>query len=174
MVGEVLGMIAPMAVPGIIGKIPGINPRIPSGIQNAMFVGQAMKEADKNGESPIVAGVQTYAQQKLLFDPINNFVGKAAANAGISGIGGMALNMGVMFGISAIEAGVSAYVQDMQHTAKTMSQAYSNKGKFGSGHFNMTNATYTMRQRSLDAIRQTGANVSSVLGNEARNYALYS
>lgn len=57
-----------------------------------------------------------------------------------------------------------------QHTTKTMTQAYSSRGKFGSGHFDMTQAGYTMRQRSLNAIRNNGLNTQSVLGNEARTY----
>lgn len=40
----------------------------------------------------------------------------------------------------------------------------------GSGHFNMSNAGYTMRQRSIEKMRSTGMNINSVLGNEARNY----
>lgn len=40
----------------------------------------------------------------------------------------------------------------------------------GSGRFNMSNAGYTMRQRSIEKMRSTGMNVNSVLGNEARNY----
>jgi ABC-type xylose transport system permease subunit len=40
----------------------------------------------------------------------------------------------------------------------------------GSGHFNMSNAGYTMRQRSVEKMRSTGMNINSVLGNEARNY----
>ena len=47
---------------------------------------------------------------------------------------------------------------------------YNNAGKFGSGYFNMTEAGYTMRQRSLNAIRNNGLNMNSVLGNEARTY----
>jgi len=57
-----------------------------------------------------------------------------------------------------------------QHTAKSMGQRYRSAGKFGSGHFNMTEAGYTMRQRSLNAIRNNGLNTQSVLGNEARTY----
>ena len=57
-----------------------------------------------------------------------------------------------------------------QHTTKTMSQAYASRGYLGSGQFNMTQAGYTMRQRSLNAIRQNGLNTQSVLGNEARTY----
>ena len=58
----------------------------------------------------------------------------------------------------------------VQHTTNTMRQAYGSVGKFGSGHFDMTNAGYTMRQRSLNAIRSNGLNTQSALGNEARTY----
>lgn len=58
----------------------------------------------------------------------------------------------------------------VQHTTNTMRQAYNNIGKFGSGYFNMTEAGYTMRQRSLNAIRSNGLNTQSALGNEARTY----
>lgn len=51
-----------------------------------------------------------------------------------------------------------------------MERAYDRRGKFGSGHVNMTEAGYTMRQRSLNAIRSNGMNLQSVLGNEARQY----
>ena len=44
------------------------------------------------------------------------------------------------------------------------------RGKLGSGHFEMTEAGYTMRQRSLNAIRNNGINTQSALGNEARTY----
>ena len=47
---------------------------------------------------------------------------------------------------------------------------YRQKGKLGSGYFNMTDTGYTMRQRSLNAIRSNGLNTQSVLGNEARTY----
>jgi hypothetical protein len=40
----------------------------------------------------------------------------------------------------------------------------------GSGRFDMSNAGYTMRQRSIEKMRSTGMNINSVLGNEARNY----
>ena len=34
----------------------------------------------------------------------------------------------------------------------------------------MTESGYTMRQRSLNAIRSNGMNIQSALGNEARQY----
>lgn len=57
-----------------------------------------------------------------------------------------------------------------QHTAKTMGQGYNMRGKLGSGSFNMSDAGYTMRQRSLNAIKSNGLNTRSVLGSEARTY----
>lgn len=67
---------------------------------------------------------------------------------------------------AAIQGGVAM----ADHTAKTMAKGYERRGKFGSGYFEMTNAGYTMRQRSLNAIRSNGLNVQSALGNEARSY----
>lgn len=57
-----------------------------------------------------------------------------------------------------------------EHTANIMTNSYDQRGRFGSGYFEMTQAGYTMRQRSLNAIRQNGLNTQSVLGNEARTY----
>ncbi len=56
------------------------------------------------------------------------------------------------------------------NTGDVMGRAYRQRGKIGSGYFAMTQAGYTMRQRSLNAIRQNGLNTQSVLGNEARTY----
>lgn len=47
---------------------------------------------------------------------------------------------------------------------------YDKAGRLGGGYAPMSEAGYTMRQRSLNAIRQNGLNVQSVLGNEARMY----
>lgn len=57
-----------------------------------------------------------------------------------------------------------------QRKMESMSRYYEKAGKFGSGYAPMSEAGYTMRQRSLNAIRQNGLNVQSVLGNEARQY----
>ena len=57
-----------------------------------------------------------------------------------------------------------------KHTGQSMANAYNRRGKFGSGYFDMSQAGYTMRQRSLNAIRQNGMNINSTLGNEARTY----
>lgn len=57
-----------------------------------------------------------------------------------------------------------------QQTGKQLGEAYAQAGKLGSGYFNMSQTGYTMRQRSLNAIRSNGLNTRSVLGNEARTY----
>lgn len=74
------------------------------------------------------------------------------------------------FGVMGIQIAGSLLPAAGQHTAKTMSQGYNQRGKLGSGYFDMTQAGYTMRQRSLNAIRSNGLNTQSVLGNEARTY----
>jgi len=83
---------------------------------------------------------------------------------------GVAGNVGMMAAYIGVTAGTKLISASAQHTAKTMNQAYRNKGKLGSGYFEMTQAGYTMRQRSLNAIRSNGLNTQSVLGNEARTY----
>ena len=57
-----------------------------------------------------------------------------------------------------------------EHSSRTMKSAYNRRGAFGSGYFDMTQAGYTMRQRSLNAIRNNGMNIQSALGNEARTF----
>ena len=69
-----------------------------------------------------------------------------------------------------VQVGTSVASAVWQNNAKEMGKAYNSKGKLGSGYFNMTEAGYTMRQRSLNAIRSNGMNIQSALGNEARQY----
>ena len=92
-------------------------------------------------------------------------VGKAAVSFAV----GEALGLW-MIPASLIPAAAQIGVAAGQHTGKSMANAYNRRGKFGSGYFDMSQAGYTMRQRSLNAIRQNGMNVNSVLGNEARTY----
>lgn len=92
-------------------------------------------------------------------------LGKAAASFAV----GEALGMW-MIPASIIPAAANIGVMAGQHTGRSMANAYNRRGKFGSGHFDMSEAGYTMRQRSLNAIRQNGMNINSTLGNEARTY----
>lgn len=75
----------------------------------------------------------------------------------------MGVQVGTQVAPAIIQAGSATRVQG----AKAV---YNNAGKIGSGAFDMTQAGYTMRQRSLNAIRSNGLNMNSVLGNEARTY----
>ena len=92
-------------------------------------------------------------------------VGKAAVSFAV----GEALGLW-MIPASMIPAAAQIGVAAGQHTGKSMANAYNRRGKFGSGYFDMSQAGYTMRQRSLNAIRQNGMNINSTLGNEARTY----
>lgn len=83
--------------------------------------------------------------------------------------------IGELFGLSSLPIFMAPTAVQMvsmagQHTAKSMANAYNRRGKFGSGYFEMTESGYTMRQRSLNAIRQNGMNINTTLGNEARTY----
>lgn len=73
-------------------------------------------------------------------------------------------------GLTAIQVGATLANTAAEHTTKQMAGAYESAGKFGSGYFEMSKPAYTMRQRSLNAIRNNGLNTQSALGNEARTY----
>lgn len=67
--------------------------------------------------------------------------------------------------------GYDMMLQGAKQNAEFQKQMkYTGSGRIGSGYFNMSGAGYTMRQRAINQLRANGQNVSSVLGNEARNY----
>lgn len=68
--------------------------------------------------------------------------------------------------------GSSLLAEHLKHGAELQGAGIEANKSIGSGHFNMSQAGYTMRQRSLNAIRSNGANINSAFGNEARNYYL--
>lgn len=82
---------------------------------------------------------------------------------GAMGLKGMGLGM-------AVTMGASLGAEAMKHGAEMQGEGLNRQKSIGSGHFNMTEAGYTMRQRSLNAIRSNGVNINSAFGNEARNY----
>ena len=94
------------------------------------------------------------------------FYGSVAAKGGL--VGGFAASAGMM----AVTTGATLAAKKMEHNAEVMGKGYESVKGLGSGHFDMTSAGYTMRQRSLNAIRSNGANINSAFGNEARNYWL--
>ena len=172
MVAKTLGAAAVFMAPMV--------PVIGQPLNDALIVGSNVYEANKNGENAVTAGISSYASAKA-FNSAQAMISTAAGTAiknkikndTASGLLGAAT--GVVGGtllIQGAQIGARTYIDHTQKTAKTMSQAYNQRGKFGSGLFRMTQAGYTMRQRSLNAIRQNRVNLDSALGNEARNFFL--
>ena len=85
----------------------------------------------------------------------------------------LAGGIGVGLAITGLNIAGNLAAKHMENTAQKLGQVNDAlTGGIGSGHFNMTQSGYTMRQRSLNAIRSNGANINSAFGNEARNYWL--
>lgn len=169
-----------------------------AGYNAGAFIGDALNigftigsynDARKEGDSRAVAltkSAGSFLAGEILYSSMNKYVGSKAGallgkgmsalarKEGAKAILGTAGNMLGSFGVMALYSAGQAAVQlggaAQLNTAQKMSKAYSSKGKFGSGHFEMSEAGYTMRQRSLNAIRSNGLNTQSVLGNEARTY----
>lgn len=126
----------------------------------------------------VIMGVSDYKHAREQGDNRAVSLAKAAGSFawGEMLFGGIASKFGMAgsLGFTAAYIGATVVPQiaatTWQHNTKEMAKGYSGKGKFGSGYFDMTQAGYTMRQRSLNAIRSNGVNTQSVLGNEARTY----
>lgn len=88
---------------------------------------------------------------------------------GVAGLGGAILPF---VAYAAITGGWEMLLQSGEANAEaSKGLKYIGSGYVGgSGQFDMSNAGYTMRQRSIQKMRETGANINSVLGNESRNY----
>ena len=86
--------------------------------------------------------------------------------------GGLLQGLGGSLALAGVTVGANLSAQHMINTGQKIGQGTDNLKALGSGHFNMTQTGYTMRQRSLNAIRSNGANINSAFGNEARNYWL--
>ena len=121
-----------------------------------------------------VVGVSDYKEARRQGDSKGKAVVKAAASfawgeilyGGMTAVLGTPLTMGAMM----LPAAASLISAASEHGSKARAQAWSKKGQLGSGYFNMSEAGYTMRQRSLNAIQSNRLNTQSVLGNEARTY----
>lgn len=94
------------------------------------------------------------------------FYGAMASEMGLAG------SLGMGFVAAGFSMGANLTAKHMENTAEKLGKGSESVKALGSGHFNMTQAGYTMRQRSLNAIRSNGANINSAFGNEARNYYL--
>lgn len=140
---------------------------------NIAFGVSDYRAAREEGNSKAVSvgkAAASFAWGEFYYGGINNLVGHAVKKIGLKGVAGGVLTMGTTFAITALSSAGQVIQATSEHTTKTMGQAYSQRGRLGSGQFNMSEAGYTMRQRSLNAIRSNGLNTQSVLGNEARTY----
>ena len=137
----------------------------------------ARKEGNNRGVS-IAKAAGSFAWGELFYGGASSAISGGIAKVGTalgsktltSGLANGALTMGATVGLTALMASGQIASAVWQNNAQQMGKAYNNNGKLGSGHFNMTESGYTMRQRSLNAIRSNGMNIQSALGNEARQY----
>lgn len=129
---------------------------------NVVSAAGTFKTAQEEGDHIAVAATKG----AIDFAVGEAFYGSMAAKGGLAG--GFAGSIGVM----AVTTGATLAAKKMEHNAEVMGKGYESVKSLGSGHFDMTSAGYTMRQRSLNAIRSNGANINSAFGNEARNYWL--
>ena len=146
-------------------------------IGDAINVGVAYsdyKGARNEGNSRAVSAAKaavSFAWGEFYYGGVSKVVGKGIEKLGVKGgLAAGALNMAGTMAITMIPAVIQGVGAAGEYTTQQMGQGYNNRGRLGSGYFNMTDAGYTMRQRSLNAIRSNGLNTQSVLGNEARQY----
>lgn len=140
---------------------------------NIAFAASDYNTARQEGNSKAVSVAKaagSFAWGEFFYGGMNRAIGGAVAKIGIKGVAAGALTMGATIGVTALMTGGQVMSVMSEHTTKTMNNAYAQRGRLGSGHFEMSEAGYTMRQRSLNAIRSNGLNTQSVLGNEARTY----
>lgn len=140
---------------------------------NIVFGASDYKAAREEGNSKAVSvgkAAASFAWGEFYYGGLNNLVGKAVKGIGLKGVAGGIATMGTTMVLSALSSTGQLVYAMGEHTTKNMEQGYGQRGRLGSGYFNMSEAGYTMRQRSLNAIRSNGLNTQSVLGNEARTY----
>lgn len=131
------------------------------------------KNSRKQGQGKLASvgkAAGSFVWSEMYYSAMQGLTNDIAKNFGLSGGKALLTGLGLQMGVSLAQAGVSMAGMYWENTTKKITQGYANKGKFGSGYFNMSEAGYTMRQRSLNAIRSNGLNTQSVLGNEARTY----
>ncbi len=150
---------------------------------------RAVRQFSINDAMNIFQGVSTYREEKrkgattteaiaksavaslwteFYYGSIGSAISKIPTPSGVAGAGmGLGLQLGIPIALSIVP---QFTIQASENTTRVMTEAYSQRGKLGSGYFNMNDAGYTMRQRSLNAIRNNGLVTQSALGNEARTY----
>lgn len=129
----------------------------------------AREEGNNRGVS-LAKAAGTFAWGEFFYGGASSAISGGLTKVGISGLANGALTMGATIGLTALMASGQIASAVWQNNAQQMAKGYASNGKLGSGHFNMTESGYTMRQRSLNAIRSNGMNMQSALGNEARQY----
>lgn len=129
----------------------------------------AREEGNNRGVS-LAKAAGTFAWGELFYGGASSAISGGLTKVGVSGLANGALTMGATIGLTALMASGQIASAVWQNNAQQMAKGYASNGKLGSGHFNMTESGYTMRQRSLNAIRSNGMNMQSALGNEARQY----
>ena len=144
---------------------------------NAYFTISSYKQSREEGKGVAVSAAKSAATMvwnEMYFPTvtqgIDKVINKVPGIRKLPGIVKGGVNLALMFVPGLIGAGIQAYGTMAEQNTKKMEQAYAQRGKLGSGYFDMSEAGYTMRQRSLNAIRQNGLNTQSVFGNEARTY----
>lgn len=146
-------------------------------VLNVAFAVGTYRDSRKQGDSFTVSAAKTassFAWGEFYYGGLSSVIERSWLGKAMAKIPSAFIRVPTQFGVMAIissapsvaKLGAAVY----EHTGQEMSRAYGSRGKLGSGHFNMTEAGYTMRQRSLNAIRQNGLNTQAVLGNEARTY----
>ena len=141
---------------------------------NVGFAYSDYKGARNEGNSRAVSAAKaftSFAWGEFYYGGVSKVLGKGIEKLGVKNlVAAGALNMVGTMAITMIPAVIQGVGAAGEYTTQQMGQGYANRGRLGSGYFNMTDAGYTMRQRSLNAIRSNGLNTQSVLGNEARTY----
>jgi hypothetical protein len=131
---------------------------------------EARQQGDSRGKAMVKAGA-SFAWGEIFYGGMSSTITGALENglkmsAGKASLVSLPLTVGLMMAPAAATLiGTAA-----QHGSKARTKANAQRGYFGSGYFNMSEAGYTMRQRSINAIQSNKLNTQSVLGNEARTY----
>lgn len=162
------GGIVKSAINGV--KATGLN--VGDGLNLAFGVVdyKAAKEEGNSKSVSVAKAVGSFAWGEFFYGGINRTVSSAVGKMGLGTVASGILTAGTTIALTMLPTAVQLAQAAGEHTTRTMTGAYAQHGRLGSGHFNMSEAGYTMRQRSLNAIRSNGLNTQSVLGNEARTY----
>ena len=131
---------------------------------------EARQQGDSRGKAMVKAGA-SFAWGEMFYGGVSSTI-TTALESGLkwgpkaTAVGGVVGTMALMM----LPAAASMVGAAAEHGSKARTQANARRGQFGSGYFNMSEAGYTMRQRSINAIQSNRLNTQSVLGNEARTY----